>query len=66
MHPAYQRIIGLGAPGLPLILRRLADEPGQWFWALTAITGEDPAAGQSTVDDAAAAWLSWGHARGLV
>ncbi|MDQ6805142.1 MAG: hypothetical protein M3065_09260 [Actinomycetota bacterium] len=66
MHPAYQRIIGLGRPAVPLILKRLAEEPAQWFWALTAITGEDPAVGQTTLDGAAGAWLSWGRARGLV
>lgn len=66
MHPAYQRIIGMGQPAVPKILRRLETEPAQWFWALTAITGEDPAVGQTTLDGAAAAWLSWGRARGLV
>lgn len=59
MHPAYQRIIGMGRPAVPLILRRLRREPAQWFWALTAITGEDPARGEDTVEGAAAAWLNW-------
>ncbi len=42
MHPAYQRIIGLGPAALPSILRELKEEPRQWFWALKAISGEDP------------------------
>ena len=66
LHPAYQRIIGLGKPAVPRILRRLAQEPAQWFWALTAITGENPAEGRTKPDEAAAAWLDWGRARGLV
>jgi hypothetical protein len=66
MHPAYQRIIGIGDEAVPLILRRLRRAPHQWFWALTAITGEDPAQGTTSADDAADAWLDWGRARGLV
>jgi hypothetical protein len=42
MHPAYQRIIGMGPAALPLLLRELEQQPDHWFWALTAITGEDP------------------------
>jgi len=59
MHPAYQRIIGMGPAVVPLILRRLRREPAQWFWALTAITGKDPALGEETVEGATAAWLAW-------
>jgi hypothetical protein len=66
MHPAYQRIIGLGRPAVPLILRRLQREPRQWFWALTAITGEDPAQETSSPGAAAEAWLRWGWERGLL
>lgn len=66
MHPAYQRIIGLGRQGLPLLLERLEAEPDHWFWALTAITGEDPAEGTTTVEDAARAWVEWGRSQGLV
>jgi hypothetical protein len=29
MHPAYQRIIGMGQPVVPLILRELEQEPDQ-------------------------------------
>src|ERR1700759_4752571 len=65
-HPAYQRIIGMGEPALPLILRRLRRRPGQWFWALTAITGQDPAQDVDTVAGARNAWLRWGLERGLI
>src|SRR5579883_3302146 len=57
----YQRIIGMGWPAVPLILEEMQREPDQWFWALEAITEENPvppdAAGyvQRSVD----AWLEW-------
>lgn len=66
MHPAYQRIIGMGSDVVPLILRRVQREPRQWFWALTAITGEDPAADETTLNGANEAWLRWGRERGLI
>lgn len=31
MHPAYQRIIGMGQPVVPLIMRELEREPDHWF-----------------------------------
>ena len=59
-HPAYQRIIGLGPVAIPLILRELELKPGFWFWALQALTGEDPAPPDATVDETVQAWLQWG------
>ena len=64
MNPAYQRIIGLGPLAVPLLLRELLEDPGHWFWALSSITGEDPASGATTFDEAAEAWLAWGKDRG--
>jgi hypothetical protein len=66
MHPAYQRIIGMGAPAVPLILARLRQQPRQWFWALTAITSEDPATGLDEARAAADAWIEWGRTLGLI
>jgi hypothetical protein len=68
LHPAYQGIIGLGEPAVPLILEDLKRDPADWFWALTAITGENPVPESSTgnVAEMAAAWLRWGRERGLV
>jgi hypothetical protein len=68
MHPAYQRIIGLGAEVLPLLLRELDQHPAQWTWALRAISGEDPV---PTEDRGALrkereAWLAWGARSGLI
>jgi hypothetical protein len=55
MHPAYQRIIGMGQPVVPLILR-----------ALEAITGANPVLPEQRgrLDEMAAAWLAWGRENG--
>ncbi len=62
LHPAYQQIIGLGRGALPLILEELAQQPNYWFWALFAISGEDPVnvEDQSDLEKMTAAWLNWG------
>jgi hypothetical protein len=64
----YQRIIGMGAPVVPLILEELQREPDQWFWALEAITEENPVPPESAgkVAVMADAWLQWGRQRGYV
>ncbi len=41
-HPAYQQIIGMGETALPLIFREVQRGEDYWFWALKAITGDDP------------------------
>jgi hypothetical protein len=68
MHPAYQRIIGMGEKAIPLILAELAERPGHWFWALASITGEDPVAEQSRgkLREMASAWLAWGRQKGYI
>jgi hypothetical protein len=68
MHPAYQRIIGLGPQVIPLILGELAKQPEQWFWALAALTGEDPVpvADKGRVRAMAGAWLKWGRENGWI
>jgi hypothetical protein len=67
-HPAYQAIIGLGEPAVPLLLRELEQEPVHWFEALKAITGEDPVPREDwgNIPAMAAAWLSWGRSRKLL
>ncbi len=66
LGPSYQRIIGLGPAAVPLILRELEREPDQWFWALKAITGEDPvpAASRGKVGEMARLWVAWGRQQG--
>lgn len=66
MNKAYQQIIGLGMAAVPLILEELRREPNYWFWALTSITGDDPAVGEDTLGGATARWLEWGEAHGYI
>ena len=66
MHPAYQRIIGMGTDAIPLLLRELEDRPDHWFWALKAITGDDPVPSEQRgrLKGMAQAWLAWGSRQG--
>lgn len=68
MHPAYQRIIGMGPDAVPLILRELSKEPDHWFWALVAITGENPVRPEDAgdLDKMAKAWIQLGRDRGWI
>ena len=66
MHPAYQQIIGMGEAALPSIFQELRREPDHWFWALKAITGEEPVlpADRGQIDRMTKAWLHWAEQRG--
>lgn len=66
MHPAYQRIIGLGQRVVPLLLHELRERPDHWFWALRAITGQNPVAVEHAGDvkEMTRAWLRWGRQNG--
>ena len=66
LHPAYQRIIGMGRPALPFILKNMRAFGGHWFWALEAISGENPARDTSRVSEGIAAWLRWGRDQHLI
>ncbi len=66
MLDSYQRIIGIGTPAIPLILRELSREPDHWFWALRAISGVNPVAPEArgNLEAMTAAWLAWGKRKG--
>ena len=68
MHPAYQRIIGMGGAAVPLILCELQKQPDWWFWALSAITGADPVPAEKSgsLKDMTTAWLAWGQEHGYL
>ena len=68
MHPAYQRIIGMGTDAIPLLLRELEDRPDHWFWALKAISGDDPVRPEQRgkLKEMVRAWLAWGSREGYV
>ena len=65
-HPAYQQIIGMGDTAILFILRDLKETREDWFWALTAITGENPipARDAGNIKKMTEAWLQWGRANG--
>lgn len=65
-HPAYQRIIGMGQPAVPLILQQLAREADFWFEALVAITGEQPVPPEhaGNIEAMRQDWLGWGREQG--
>lgn len=70
----YQQIIGMGSDALPFILaelRREADDPDQWFWALSTIAEANnlapPQIGVNIQGDyqaMAQVWLEWGESHG--
>jgi hypothetical protein len=69
--PSYQKIIGMGKDSLPFILSQLkseGDAPDHWFWALAAITDENPVPPESRgkLSEMAKAWLEWGQKEGHV
>lgn len=66
VHPAYQRIIGMGQPVVPIILQHLSREADFWFEALTAITDEQPVPPEHAGDIEAMRqdWLRWGREQG--
>lgn len=67
LNPDCQQIVGMGPSALPFILAELERQPDHWFWALRAITQEDPVppehrgnVGQMTHD-----WLRWAKRNGI-
>jgi hypothetical protein len=68
MLKSYQRIIGMGEQAVPLILEELEREPDHWFWALEAITDENPVPSEDNgkVRLMAKAWVDWGRQRGYL
>ena len=67
-HPAYQEIIKMGQPAVPLILKRMESRSGHWFEALRQITGEDPVDHKDRGNVAAMqkSWLEWGKRNGAL
>lgn len=68
--PAYQELICLGMPVVPLIMEQLEQKPDWWFWALRAITNVDPAKPEHAgmLHEISKDWQEWwkdnqGHTR---
>jgi hypothetical protein len=68
MHPSYQSIIGMGPVVVPLLLRDLEKTHRLWFWALSAITGENPVNPEDAGDirKMVRAWIDWGKRTGRI
>ncbi len=68
MLPSFQQIIGLGPEAVPLILQQLKEDPDYWFWALQAITGQDPVPPEvrGRLQEMTDAWLRWGAEDGCI
>lgn len=68
LNESYQRIIGLGPVAIPLILNRLKSYGGNWFWALRAISGEDPIDSDcyGNFEKMRQIWLAWGVDKELI
>jgi hypothetical protein len=69
--PSYLKIIGMGKPAIPLILRQLKFEgnrPNHWFIALAVISEKNPVPEKSRgrMVEMANAWLEWGKSEGYV
>jgi hypothetical protein len=63
--PAYQFIIGMGEKALPYILRELSKKDEDWYWALKAISREDPVPSEHRGKRSVMrqSWLEWGKAK---
>lgn len=68
LHPAYQEIIAMGMPAVPLLLGELRKRPDFWFKALREITKENPVPARcaGNVKKMADAWIKWGKKKGLI
>lgn len=65
-HPAYRKIVAMGAKSVPFILAELERQPDHWFIALHEITGASPVPDQSRgkLKEMAEAWIDWGRKQG--
>jgi len=66
LHPAYQKIIGMGEDALPFIFKELKRTKGHWIWALAIITRDDKAKPGMKFREAVDAWLAWGQSNGYI
>ncbi len=67
-HWAYQQIIKMGMPVVPILLHELETDRDCWFAALRKITGADPVPPEARADLAqmAEAWLKWAKDHDIV
>lgn len=63
----YQSIIGMGKAVVPILIEELRNSPNQWFFALVAITGENPVPEElnGNMGKMIELWSEWGKKRGI-
>lgn len=68
MLPSYQKIIGMGFPVVPHLLKELQHNPLDWVWALYAITDANPVSSDDAgnIGKIQSAWISWGRRNYLI
>ncbi len=68
MNKNYQAIVGMGQQVVPILLRDIQENRRDWFWALSAITQENPIdpSDAGRVDKMISAWVNWGKKRGML
>jgi len=68
MLRSYQAIIGMGPDVVPIILKELKHDPDYLFWALEAITGDNPVLpeDEGNLDRMTDAWIKWGQENGKI
>jgi hypothetical protein len=63
----FQRLKESGNTGISVALARLMEDwRPLWLYFLQSSTGERPAQGTTSVDEATNAWRSWGRRKGLI
>ncbi len=62
---SYQRIIQMGTPIIPFIIKELERNPKHWFYALKQLTNENPVKAKSkgNIKLMANDWIEWGKNR---
>ena len=67
-HRAYQEIIGMGQPTVPLILQELVNDPDWWFMALDALVDAPPSleGSDGNLIKLSTTWIEWGKSNGYL
>lgn len=61
-HPAYDEILAMGPPAIPLILQHLRDHGWHWQRLLRELTGENPVPeGEFDRQRTRELWREWGE-----
>jgi len=64
-HPAFRQLLSLGSLSAPVALQHLRKgHRPLWLYFLQRATGERPAEGAASVDEAAMLWRAWAKDRG--